>query len=110
MATCRIGISELTQQFGCYSVFPHRSTMSTSSQDPFPDLHQKMSKKIAQLTKVIYQLNTRNEDHQSEIDSITRSHQLETQRLMLDAASKIGKFKDLMDIRKVAVRSCTLSS
>lgn len=79
--------------------------MSTSSQDPFPDLHQKMSKKIAQLTKVIYQLNTRNEDHQSEIDSITHNHQQETQRLMLDAASKIGKFKDLMDIRKNAVSS-----
>ena len=28
----------------------------------FPDLHLKMSKKIAQLTKVIYHLNTRNED------------------------------------------------
>ena len=30
----------------------------------FPDLHLKMSKKIAQLTKVIYHLNTRNEDHE----------------------------------------------
>ena len=27
----------------------------------FPDLHHKMSKKIAQLTKVIYHLNTKNE-------------------------------------------------
>ena len=30
----------------------------------FPDLHLKMSKKIAQLTKVIYHLNTKNDDHQ----------------------------------------------
>ncbi len=29
----------------------------------FPDLHHKMSKKIAQLTKVIYHLNTKNEVH-----------------------------------------------
>ena len=36
-----------------------------ASSDVFPDLHHKMSKKIAQLTKVIYHLNTRNEDHQS---------------------------------------------
>ena len=32
--------------------------------DLFPDIHYKMSKKIAQLTKVIYQLNSKNEDHQ----------------------------------------------
>lgn len=32
--------------------------------DVFPDLHHKMSKKIAQLTKVIYHLNTKNEDHE----------------------------------------------
>ena len=32
--------------------------------DLFPDIHFKMSKKIAQLTKVIYQLNSKNEDHQ----------------------------------------------
>ena len=31
----------------------------------FPDLHHKMSKKIAQLTKVIYHLNTKNEDRQA---------------------------------------------
>jgi hypothetical protein len=35
-------------------------TMGASS-EVFPDLHHKMSKKIAQLTKVIYHLNTRNE-------------------------------------------------
>lgn len=78
--------------------------MSTLPHDAFPDLHQKMSKKIAQLTKVIYHLNTRNEDHQSELDAIAHSHQLETQQLARDAANKIGKFKDLMNIRKVAVR------
>lgn len=32
--------------------------------EAFPDLHHKMSKKIAQLTKVIYHLNSKNEDHQ----------------------------------------------
>jgi hypothetical protein len=78
--------------------------MSTQPHDAFPDLHQKMSKKIAQLTKVIYHLNTRNEDHQSELDAIAHSHQLETQQLARDAANKIGKFKDLVDVRKVAVR------
>lgn len=77
--------------------------MSTQPHDAFPDLHQKMSKKIAQLTKVIYHLNTRNEDHQSELDAIALNHQLETQQLACDAANKIGKFKNLMDVRKLAV-------
>lgn len=36
-------------------------------QDAFPDLHHKMSKKIAQLTKVIFYLNSKNELHQSEV-------------------------------------------
>lgn len=36
--------------------------------DVFPDLHHKMSKKIAQLTKVIYHLNTKNEDRQVSAD------------------------------------------
>ena len=44
----------------------NKITMGASS-EVFPDLHHKMSKKIAQLTKVIYHLNTRNEDHQSGI-------------------------------------------
>lgn len=37
--------------------------------DVFPDLHHKMSKKIAQLTKVIYHLNTKNEDRQARVPS-----------------------------------------
>jgi hypothetical protein len=50
--------------------------MSTQSLDVFPDLHHKMSKKIAQLTKVIYHLNTRNEDNQSELDAVVANHQV----------------------------------
>ena len=81
---------------------------SSQSLDVFPDLHHKMSKKIAQLTKVIYHLNTRNEDHQSELDAITYNHQSEVQQLMRDAANKIAKFKDLVDIRKAVVRTMIL--
>ncbi|CAB1115098.1 unnamed protein product [Ectocarpus sp. CCAP 1310/34] len=47
--------------------------------DVFPDLHHKMSKKIAQLTKVIYHLNTKNEDRQD---------------ILSDAANKIKRFKE----------------
>ncbi len=41
----------------------------------YPDLHHKMSKKIAQLTKVIYHLNTRNDDHEVEIAALNAQHQ-----------------------------------
>ena len=41
----------------------------------FPDLHHKMSKKIAQLTRVIYQLHSRNQDGKDEMDAVTRKHE-----------------------------------
>lgn len=70
----------------------------------FPDLHLKMSKKIAQLTKVIYHLNTKNEDHQTELDIVTANHQLEIQQILKDAASRIGKFKEMMESKQASVR------
>lgn len=42
-----------------------------------PDLHYKMSKKIAQLTKVIYQLNSRNDDQEAELSALNASHENE---------------------------------
>ena len=68
----------------------------------FPDLHHKMSKKIAQLTKVIYHLNTRNEDHKSAMELLQYQHQLELQQVARDAATKIARFKTLVESRKAA--------
>jgi len=42
-----------------------------------PDLQHKMSKKIAQLTKVIYQLNSKNDDHEFELQSVTDAYEQE---------------------------------
>ena len=41
----------------------------------FPDMHHKMSKKIAQLTKVIYYLNTKNDDCEYEVSQVSRSYE-----------------------------------
>jgi len=71
----------------------------------FPDLHHKMSKKIAQLTKVIYHLNTKNEDHQTEIDVMSSNHQMEIQQILRDAAARIGKFKEVIESKQANV-SC----
>lgn len=39
------------------------------------EIHQKMSRKIAQLTKVIYTLNTKNEDSEAKIKFIMQKHE-----------------------------------
>lgn len=69
----------------------------------FPDIHNKMSKKIAQLTKVIYHLNTKNEDHQTELENLTANHQLEIQQLLRDATSRFSKFKESLDQKQAQV-------
>eukprot|EP01138_Halocafeteria_seosinensis_P000438 gb/GECG01000452.1/.p1 GENE.gb/GECG01000452.1/~~gb/GECG01000452.1/.p1 ORF type:complete len:144 (+),score=40.30 gb/GECG01000452.1/:1-432(+) len=64
------------------------------------DLHFKMSKKIAQLTKVIYHLNTVNDDHESEKAAITTQHNEEVQQILSDAADKIKRFESQLQERK----------
>lgn len=51
----------------------------------FPELHHKMSKKIAQLTKVIYHLNTKNEDYTQDLASLSESYETE-----IDGVSSSG--------------------
>jgi hypothetical protein len=41
------------------------------------DLLRKMSKKIAQLTKVIFQLYTKQDDHEIEIIDLKNKHEIE---------------------------------
>ena len=77
---------------------------SSKAMEVFPDLHHKMSKKIAQLTKVIYHLNTKNEDHQTEMDIMAANNQLEIQQILRDAATRISKFKEVMEVKQASVR------
>lgn len=75
--------------------------MSQKSSEIFPDVHLKMSKKIAQLTKVIYHLNTKNDDHDLEISKLNERHQGEIQQILRDAAAKVNQFKGMLDARQV---------
>lgn len=70
--------------------------------DVVPDMHHKMSKKIAQLTKVIYHLNTKNEDHTSEMDELKANHAKEIQSIVTDTQAKISKLKELIEIKQAA--------
>ena len=53
--------------------------MDSEPPPPPPDLHYKMSKKIAQLTKVIYQLNAHHDEREDELKSTSAMHDNEIQ-------------------------------
>uniref|UniRef100_A0A671SSD5 Protein FAM184A-like n=1 Tax=Sinocyclocheilus anshuiensis TaxID=1608454 RepID=A0A671SSD5_9TELE len=52
-----------------------------------------MSKKIAQLTKVIYALNTKNDEHEDAIKSLKEAHDEEVQHILTEAREKILHYK-----------------
>jgi hypothetical protein len=47
-------------------------------------------------------LNTKNDDHEIELDALTNQHRSEIETVMQDAAAKVNKFKLLLDKRKDA--------
>ncbi|GBG31470.1 Protein FAM184A [Hondaea fermentalgiana] len=67
-----------------------------------PNLHLKLCKKIAQLTKVIYHLNTKNEDHEASLKALSEQHESELHDAMEDAASKIRQLKTALESRSNA--------
>nr|XP_033794378.1 protein FAM184A isoform X2 [Geotrypetes seraphini] len=68
------------------------------------ELHLKMSKKIAQLTKVIYTLNTRNDEHESGILALKDAHEEEIQQIITETREKIIQYKskviEELDLKK----------
>ncbi|XP_006089279.2 protein FAM184A isoform X3 [Myotis lucifugus] len=52
-----------------------------------------MSKKIAQLTKVIYALNTKNDEHESAIQALKDAHEEEIQQIFAETREKILQYK-----------------
>ncbi|KAK9411539.1 hypothetical protein NXF25_002714 [Crotalus adamanteus] len=57
------------------------------------DLHLKMSKKIAQLTKVIYALNTKNDEHEAAMQALKDAHEEEIQQILAETREKILQYK-----------------
>ncbi|XP_078240820.1 protein FAM184A isoform X4 [Pogona vitticeps] len=68
------------------------------------DLHLKMSKKIAQLTKVIYALNTKNDEHEAAIQALKDAHEEEIQQILAETREKILQYKskvsEEMDLKR----------
>lgn len=83
---------------------PHRSGTymanhgASATSEVTPDLHLKMSKKIAQLTKVIYALNTKNDEHDAFVETLKKSHEEELQQLIAETKGKIESFKERLGV------------
>ena len=61
------------------------------------DVQLKMSKKIAQLTKVIFHLHTKNEEHKSFRKSYQNAYEKEINTILRDANNVVNKYKEEMD-------------
>ena len=69
------------------------------------ELQHKMSKKIAQLTKVIYNLNTRNEDAQMELEWTVTRHKTAMQEVTQDARRQVQHLQNELERKEKALKS-----
>ncbi|XP_077875450.1 protein FAM184A isoform X12 [Ictidomys tridecemlineatus] len=72
---------------------PAAAQLAGHGVDYSQDMHLKMSKKIAQLTKVIYALNTKNDEHESAIQALKDAHEEEIQQILAETREKILQYK-----------------
>ncbi|KAI9352619.1 hypothetical protein BDR26DRAFT_196572 [Obelidium mucronatum] len=68
-----------------------------------PEVVFKMSKKIAQLTKVIYYLNTKNEDHNVEIQSLIDAYEEELAEVIKDGTTQVADLKVRLETTELKV-------
>lgn len=75
-----------------------RSSSKNVAADSNKEIIFKMSKKIAQLTKVVFYLNTKNEDGEQALKSIVNNYESELNETVKDGALIIHELKiKLMD-------------
>ena len=68
--------------------------------DNHSEIHNRMSKKIAQLTKVIYGLHIRNEENKSFRQALTKAHDKEIDTILKDANRIVGRYKESLEKQK----------
>jgi len=68
--------------------------MNNNQDDYTVDLHHKMSKKIAQLTRVIFHLNTKNDEYEYNLRAVVSAYEIELDTLVREANTSIQKYKD----------------
>uniref|UniRef100_A0A7M4EAI8 Family with sequence similarity 184 member B n=1 Tax=Crocodylus porosus TaxID=8502 RepID=A0A7M4EAI8_CROPO len=65
------------------------------------EMHTKMCKKIAQLTKVIYALNTKNDEHEDSIQALKEAHEEEIKHIHAETKETILQYKSKMGEEQV---------
>ncbi|XP_052020233.1 protein FAM184A [Apodemus sylvaticus] len=87
-----------------FATSPAAAQLAGHNMDYSQDMHLKMSKKIAQLTKVIYALNTKNDEHDSAIQALKDAHEEEIQQILAETREKIllykSKVTEELDLRR----------
>ncbi|XP_033016821.1 protein FAM184B [Lacerta agilis] len=90
------GASQIPQPRTCNGASGARPARS-SSEESDPDLQVKMCKKIAQLTKVIYALNTKNDEHEASIQALKEAHQEEIQHILDETRETVLQYKSKVE-------------
>nr|XP_060633900.1 protein FAM184B isoform X1 [Anolis sagrei ordinatus] len=61
------------------------------------EMHSKMCKKIAQLTKVIYALNTKHDEQEASIQALKEAHQEEIQHILAETRETVLQYKSKVE-------------
>ena len=59
-----------------------------------------MSKKIAQLTKVIYALNSKNDDQEMQLTAVQDAYEAEIEQMLRETYTRINEFRKQLDFQK----------
>ncbi|XP_053920981.1 protein FAM184B isoform X2 [Cuculus canorus] len=88
------GINKIYQPETCNGC---KAACSSSAEEYNREIHVKMCKKIAQLTKVIYSLNTRNDEHEASIQALREAHEEEIQHILAETRETILQCKSKVE-------------
>ncbi|XP_055651445.1 protein FAM184B isoform X6 [Falco peregrinus] len=84
------GINKIHQPGTCDG---SKAARSSSAEECNWEMHVKMCKKIAQLTKVIYALNAKNDEHEASIQALREAHEEEIQHVLAETRETILQCK-----------------
>ncbi|XP_071288759.1 protein FAM184B isoform X5 [Agelaius tricolor] len=84
------GINNIHQPGTCNG---SKAARCCSAEECNREMHVKMCKKIAQLTKVIYALNTKNDEHEDSMQALREAHEEEIQNILAETRETILQCK-----------------
>ncbi|XP_068044850.1 protein FAM184B isoform X3 [Anomalospiza imberbis] len=88
------GINNIHQPGTCDG---SKAARSSWTEECSREMHMKMCKKIAQLTKVIYALNTKNDEHEDSIQALREAHEEEIQNILAETRETILQCKSKVE-------------